>query len=247
MLDSDPRHGGEDNLVAFAAANGGLPSTLTCFSGRGDGGRHRYCLHPGGELSGKRLPEGVDLKTHSGYTVIPPSLHPDTGKPYYWAEPEMSIAPCLAWLADLLRPVAEEKPERPIRTSRVVNDPESIADWFTATTTWPEILEPAGWIEVYGGWRHPTATSPLSATIRHEVLFVYSPNTRFEVTEPEVPHGYTRFRAWAVLKFGGDLSAAAEDGAGDARGSGGSRRDCRPEHRCRSIRARSHRGQRRDR
>ena len=60
-----------------------------------------------------------------------------------------------------------------------------------------------------GGWRHPAATSVLSATIRHDVLFVYSTNTVFEVTEAEAPHGYTRFRAWAMFKFGGDLSAAA--------------------------------------
>jgi hypothetical protein len=40
-------------------------------------------------------------------------------------------------------------------------------------------------------------------------LFVYSPNTPFTVTTPGDPHGYTRFRAYAVLEHGGDLSAAA--------------------------------------
>ena len=208
VLDTDPRHGGEDNLIALVSELGELPETLTCFSGRGDGGRHRYFLHPGGALSSKRLPEGVDLKTHSGYVVVPPSLHPDTGRPYHWEDPEMPIAPCPAWLADLLRPVAEEKPERRF-APRVVHDAESVADWFTANTTWAQVLAPAGWTEVRGGWRHPAATSVLSATIRHDVIFVYSTNTVFEVTEAEVPHGYTRFRAWAVLKFGGDLSAAA--------------------------------------
>jgi hypothetical protein len=92
----------------------------------------------------------------------------------------------------------------------VVNDAESIADWFTASSTWAEVLEPAGWREVHGGWRHPNATSTVSATIRHELLFVYSPNTLFEPTEAGNPHGYTRFRAWALLNHGGDLSAAAK-------------------------------------
>ena len=127
VLDTDPRHGGEDNLIALVSELGELPETLTCFSGRGDGGRHRYLLHPGGALSSKRLPEGVDLKTHSGYVVVPPSLHPDTGRPYHWEDPEMPIAPCPAWLADLLRPVAEEKPERRF-APRVVHDAESVAD-----------------------------------------------------------------------------------------------------------------------
>jgi len=209
VLDTDPRHGGEDNLIALASESGELPETLTCFSGRGDGGRHRYFLHPGGALSSKRLPDGVDLKTHSGYVVVPPSRHPDTGRPYYWEDPKVPIAPCPAWLADLLRQVSEEYPRLPF-APRVVRDAGSVADWFTASTTWSEVLGPAGWTETRGGWRHPGATSALSASIRHDLLFIYSTSTGFEVTEAEAPHGYTRFRAWAVLKFGGDLSAAAK-------------------------------------
>lgn len=103
VIDTDPRHGGEENLLHLAAELGGLPPTLTCFSGRGDGGRHRYYRHPGGDLTGKRLPEGVDLKDHRGYVVLPPSLHPATGKPYQWSEPAVDIARCPDWLATILR------------------------------------------------------------------------------------------------------------------------------------------------
>jgi hypothetical protein len=41
-------------------------------------------------------------------------------------------------------------------------------------------------------------------------LFVYSPNTPFDPTEPGDPHGYTKFRAYAVLDYNGDLKAAAK-------------------------------------
>ena len=58
-------------------------------------------------------------------------------------------------------------------------------------------------------WLHPTATSSCSATIRNGCLFVYSTNTVFDVTEPGNPHGYTKFRAFAVLDHGGNMSAAA--------------------------------------
>lgn len=208
VIDTDPRHGGEDNLIALANDRGELPETLTAFSGRGDGGRHRYYLRPAGKLSARQLPEGVDLKTSSGYTVVPPSLHPDTGRPYAWANPDVPPAPCPAWLAELLTSEPEPHRERAF-PARVVNDGDSIADWFTSTTTWAEILEPHGWTEVRSGWRHPNATSPVSATIRHDLLFVYSPNTPFEPTEAESPRGITRFRAWAILNHGGDLSAAA--------------------------------------
>ncbi len=206
VIDTDPRHGGEANLLEAASAGGDLPGTLTQFSGRGDGGRHRLYRHPGGKLSATRLPDGVDVKTHAGYIVVAPSIHPATGRPYRWLDDRTPVAACPAWLVKLLRepPKPATAPFKP----RVVRDGESVADWFTDATTWDQIL--TGWTEVRGGWRHPTATSPISATIRHDQLFVYSSNTPFEPTEPESPHGYTRFRAWAVLRHNGDLSAAAK-------------------------------------
>jgi hypothetical protein len=47
-------------------------------------------------------------------------------------------------------------------------------------------------------------------------LFVYSPNTVFDVTEPSYPKGYTTFRAYALLNHDGDLSAAARSLKGAA-------------------------------
>lgn len=207
VIDTDPRHGGEANLLETARAAGGdLPATLTQFSGREDGGRHRLYRHPGGKLTATRLPAGVDLKTHAGYIVLAPSIHPATGRPYWWADETVPIASCPAWLVRLLRE-APKPAARPF-APRVVHDGESIADWFTAATGWDQIL--TGWTMVRGGWRHPAATSPISATVRHDLLFVYSSNTPFEPTEPGSPHGYTRFRAWAVLQHHSDLSAAAK-------------------------------------
>jgi hypothetical protein len=40
-------------------------------------------------------------------------------------------------------------------------------------------------------------------------LFVYSPNTPFDVTEAGHPKGYTKFKAYAILNHAGDMSAAA--------------------------------------
>lgn len=85
VLDLDPRNGG--TLDVLEAANGGpLPPTLTAYSGRGDGGQHLYFLHPGGKPSARLLPDGIDIKTDTGYCVVPPSLHPETGRPYRWGE-----------------------------------------------------------------------------------------------------------------------------------------------------------------
>ena len=77
VVDLDPRNGGDlDDLV--------LPETMTVLSGRGDGGMHRYYARP-------HAPHGIDLHPRpgvdvkiNGFMVMPPSLHPDTGKPYTW-------------------------------------------------------------------------------------------------------------------------------------------------------------------
>ena len=90
------------------------------------------------------------------------------------------------------------------------------ADWYCATHTWHDVLAPAGWYVVHddgeadgSAWRHPDATADQSATVEHDRLFVYSTSTVFEATSVGDPHGYTRFRAFAALNFGGDLSSAA--------------------------------------
>lgn len=110
VLDIDPQNGG--TLAALTeAAGGSLPETLTVHSGRGTGGRHLYFLHPGGPVSSRRLPEGIDVKTNTGYVVAPPSLHPATGLPYRWEGDAPAHLP--AELVRLLRP----DPPRPARTA----------------------------------------------------------------------------------------------------------------------------------
>lgn len=80
VLDLDPRHGG--TLDTLHALLGPLPETLTVMSGRGDGGRHLYFRRPDGPLKCNPAP-WLDVKVN-GYVIVPPSLHPDSGKPYRW-------------------------------------------------------------------------------------------------------------------------------------------------------------------
>jgi hypothetical protein len=79
--------------------------TATAYSGRNDDGRHLYWKHPGGQLTTKRLGAGYDIKTaDSGYVILPPSLHPDTGLPYWWVEPIAPTAEMPPALVEQLRP-----------------------------------------------------------------------------------------------------------------------------------------------
>jgi hypothetical protein len=77
VIDVDPRNGGD------ITALGDIPQTLTCWSGREDGGRHLYYVRPAIQFTSTRLPKGVDLKVN-GYCIVPPSIHPATGQPYRW-------------------------------------------------------------------------------------------------------------------------------------------------------------------
>jgi hypothetical protein len=214
VLDIDPRHGGAERLAELERGHGPLPPTRVSVTGRGDGGQHRWFLHPGGQLSAARLGAGVDLKTHAGYVLLPPSRHPATGRPYQWAEPLLDPDPLPTWLWRLLTPpAATPAHHRPL--PRASQDP-SVAERFNSHVSWAEVLGPHGWTcpdldpDADGArWRHPGASNPKSATVRHGLLFVYSAATPFTPTEPGAPHGYTRFRAYAVLAHAGDLSAAA--------------------------------------
>lgn len=215
VIDVDPRAGGQASLEALEQAHGPLPLTLMVWSGRNDGGCHRYYRRPAGRLSAKRLGAGIDVKTSTGYCVVPPSVHPDSGLPYRWEEREPVAPP--PWLINLLAPIP-----RPVRPPHYPHYPQnygtSPADTFTANTSWHDVLAPHGWTcldpdgDADGArWRHPAATAAHSATIRHGLLFVYSGSTAFRPTEAGDPCGYTRFRAWATLEHGGDLSAAARE------------------------------------
>ncbi len=102
VIDVDPRNGGD--LAALEAGNEPLPPTLAVWSGRGDGGRHLFFRWSGGPISSRRLPAGIDVKTSSGYTVVPPSLHPATGLPYRWEHHPIAVLP--SWLRTLLRPIS---------------------------------------------------------------------------------------------------------------------------------------------
>jgi hypothetical protein len=60
--------------------------TLSVVTGREDGGRHLYFRHPGGKIGNRPLREKIDVRADAGYVVLPPSVHPDSGRPYtsYW-------------------------------------------------------------------------------------------------------------------------------------------------------------------
>ncbi|MGW0245101.1 bifunctional DNA primase/polymerase [Nocardia goodfellowii] len=107
VLDVDPRSGGTLESL------GPLPETWTARTG--GGGWHLWFRHPEktrGKLAGC---SGVDIKTHHGYLVAPPSIHPDGGV-YEWLN-DAPIARLPAHLRNRVRalsaPVAMPPQSRP--------------------------------------------------------------------------------------------------------------------------------------
>lgn len=120
VFDVDPRNGG--SLTELEERAGvAMPDTLEVISGRRDGGRHLYYLRPFVQPFRGNVPHGIDVKIN-GYMVMPPSIHPDTGKPYEWVYREVARLP--RQVAALMLPRT-----RITRRSPTATDPAALATW----------------------------------------------------------------------------------------------------------------------
>ena len=120
------------------------------------------------------------------------------------------------------RPVWED----PTPVERVVleRDGTSPGDQFNNSTSWDDILIPAGWVRVFTGsrdgnpqgyWRRPGKSDGISATTGGpgDHLFVFSSSTVFPTEQP-----LSKFAAYAYLNHAGDFRAAAKSLAADGYG-----------------------------
>ena len=121
VLDVDPRNGGSLHALEHMA-DVTLPPTLEVISGRRDGGRHLYYIRPFVRPYRGNIPHGIDVKTN-GYMVMPPSVHPDTGKPYEWVEHEIVRLPRAVEM--LLLPRPKKASRRPTSS-----DAAALATWL---------------------------------------------------------------------------------------------------------------------
>jgi len=100
VLDVDVQHGGPAFMEALRDRYGPLPSTWVARTGQG--GQHIW-LRCDGPFRGK-LGTGVDIKSHSGYLVAPPSIHPN-GNRYSWLN-DNPIVNAPEWLRPMIAPLA---------------------------------------------------------------------------------------------------------------------------------------------
>jgi hypothetical protein len=217
IVDVDPRNGGYDSWLDWVESYGGDYWTTVPCAATGGGGNHYWFRLPDGVTKLKKNPApGIDLLTVGRYVVAPPSI---TDEKYKW---EIALPQDLGTLDELPGFVAalarvEDRDERSERSAewavgvdRVAGlpGPDPLDAAARSMTNWAQLLTRHGWRQVdYAGtkWRHPQTQNDVSATIKHDCLFVYSPNTPFPVTDVGDPHGITLFSALVTLDYDGDM------------------------------------------
>lgn len=98
VLDVDPRNGGDATLSTLELEHGPLLPTRTARTG--SGGLHYWFAYDGPVLG--KLGKGLDIKTHSGYLVLPPSVHA-CGGAYEWLD-RSPVATAPEWMTIALTP-----------------------------------------------------------------------------------------------------------------------------------------------
>jgi hypothetical protein len=161
----------------------------------------------------------IETRGEGGFAIAAPSggtVHPNGGSWELAAGGVDSITTITAderaELLRIARSLDRIPPRDPPRAPSSMPNGDRPGDQFNASTTWPDLLEPYGWVRVYDhgqetAWRRPGKDRGISATTNHtgtDHLKVFSSSTVFDTEST-----YDRFGAYALLEHGGDLGAAA--------------------------------------
>lgn len=129
VIDLDVKNG-VDGLATWREL--GIDDTGALVSQTGGGGTHLIFRDTSGGAIGNstgKLGPGVDVRGNGGYIVLPPSMHPDSGKPYLtlgdWDRAPGDIP---ALLADLLTESEPTRPPRPAPRPGGNGKPDRYAD-----------------------------------------------------------------------------------------------------------------------
>jgi hypothetical protein len=143
VLDMDPRNGGEASLAKLEKAVGsiGAPTVRT-----GGGGCHWYFLTDHPVPCSKLLP-GIDIKGEGGQVVAPPSIHPETGKPYVFLNGSLPTPIPQALSSYFAKHAVEDEPER------------APTDFISSGTRNDDLTSLAGWMRGKGANLHQIETA----------------------------------------------------------------------------------------
>jgi hypothetical protein len=168
-----------------------------------------------------------ELRAGAVQDVLPPSIHPDTGKPYTWDGPSLDqgLPPIpepllILWREwDRFRPQIQDmcpwKPKRefqPPRKVRPQNDRTSVIDAFNDAHDMHELLVRFGHKPTRRGrYLSPNSSSGLAGVVLFDDGRAYS----HHASDPwDSAHAFDAFDLWCHYEHGGDVSKAVKDAAG---------------------------------
>lgn len=166
-----------------------------------------------------------ELRAGAVQDVLPPSIHPDTGKPYIWAGPsvfdnglpELPHALFVLWSEwDRFRPQIADmcpwavKPEfTPPRKTRPLGDRTSVIDTFNAAHSMHDMLVRYGYKPTARGrYLSPNSTSGLAGVKLFDDGRAYS----HHASDPfDSAHAFDAFDVWCQYEHHGDVSKAVAE------------------------------------
>ena len=190
----------------------------------------------------------IETRGEGGYSLAPgcpAGCHP-TGRQYnHYSGPPLEELPTITpgerrALFQAASTFDDAQPEEPrSEPARNYGRGLSPGDDYNQRVNWPEILEPAGWVQNHHNgdkthWRRPGKQSGWSATTGctsktgNDLFCCFSSNAHpFEgAANGRLCSSYTKFAAYALLNHAGDFRAAAHElgrqGYGDAKPADGS-------------------------
>lgn len=240
LVEEDPYTATLFNKITQVATPNGVHAYYRC-SEPVEGNQKLACL-PVGETNASGKNTLIETRGEGGYVIAagnPASVHP-SGERYLFAQGDYDSIPTISaddrnLILELARSlnkrvtVANEGAEQEANT-----DPDAPGNAYNAQAKWNDILKPEGWKLLYTHagveyWQRPGKdTKGASATVNHaglDRLYVFSSNA--QPFEPE--RSYSKFQAYAYLKYAGDFSKAAsqllKDGYGKAKTQDGADED----------------------
>jgi hypothetical protein len=167
-----------------------------------------------------------ELRAGSVQDVLPPSIHPDTGKPYQWAGrsiwdglpdlPQQLLTLWVEW--DRLRPQLQDicpwkkTPSfQPPNKTRPKGDGTSVIDTFNASHDMHTLLEQYGYKRTgQNRYLSPNSTSGLAGVKLFEDGRAYS----HHASDPfDSAHSFDAFELWCQYEHRGNVSKAVKDAA----------------------------------
>lgn len=145
-VDADPAKNkiGKQSLIEWEKTHGVLPATCTAISGTG--GIHYYFISRDwykttGDIGGQKH---IDLRAEGGYIVAPPSVHPDTRKPYTWKEGLSLFDVPPTMLSGSAKALASFSPYEDKKTEATARSAYNLPDRITAGTRTQEMIRLIG-------------------------------------------------------------------------------------------------------